>query len=60
MLINNAGFGGQGDFARERTMQQDMSMIAVNVEAPTRLCRLFLPDMIARGCTKTKRKDDRE
>ena len=48
-LINNAGFGGQGDFARERTMQQDMSMIAVNVEAPTRLCKLFLPDMIERG-----------
>ena len=52
MLINNAGFGGQGDFARERTMQQDMSMIAVNVEAPTRLCKLFLPDMIERGSGK--------
>ena len=51
-LINNAGFGGQGDFARERTMQQDMSMIAVNVEAPTRLCKLFLSDMIARGSGK--------
>ena len=24
VLINNAGFGGQGDFARERTMQQDI------------------------------------
>lgn len=52
VLINNAGFGGQGDFARERTMQQDMSMIAVNVEAPTRLCKLFLPDMIERGAGK--------
>ena len=30
-LINNAGFGGQGDLARERTMDQDMSMIAVNI-----------------------------
>ena len=48
-LINNAGFGGHGDFARERTMEQDMSMIAVNVETPTRLCKLFLPDMIERG-----------
>lgn len=48
-LINNAGFGGQGDFARERTMEQDMSMIAVNIEAPTRLAKLFLPDFIARG-----------
>lgn len=35
-LINNAGFGGQGDFARERTMDQDMSMIAVNIETPIR------------------------
>lgn len=48
-LINNASFGGQGDFARERTMEQDMSMIAVNIETPTRLCKLFLPDFINRG-----------
>ena len=48
-LINNAGFGGHGDFARERTMEQDMSMIAVNVECPTILCKLFLPDFINRG-----------
>ncbi|MBQ3380000.1 MAG: SDR family oxidoreductase [Clostridia bacterium] len=47
-LINNAGFGGQGNFARERTMEQDMSMISVNIEAPTRLCKLFLPDLIER------------
>ncbi len=48
-LINNAGFGGQGDFARERTMEQDMSMIAVNIETLTRLCKLFIPDLINRG-----------
>lgn len=48
-LINNAGFGGQGDFARERTMEQDMSMIAVNIETPTRICKLFLTDFIKRG-----------
>lgn len=52
VLINNAGFGGQGDFARERTMEQDMSMIAVNVETPTRVLKLFLPDMIKRGSGK--------
>lgn len=51
-LINNAGFGGQGDFARERTMEQDMSMITVNIECPTRLCKLFLPDFINRGSGK--------
>lgn len=48
-LINNAGFGGQGDFARDRTMEQDISMIEVNILAPTRLCKLFLPDFIKRG-----------
>ena len=48
-LINNAGFGGRGDFARERSMEDDMDMIAVNIETPTRLCKLFLPDFIERG-----------
>ena len=48
-LINNAGFGGQGNFSSERTVEQDMSMIAVNIETPTRLCKLFLPDFVARG-----------
>ena len=51
-FINNAGFGGQGDFARERTMEQDLSMIKVNIEAPTRLLKLFLPDMIEHGSGK--------
>jgi Short-chain dehydrogenases of various substrate specificities len=51
-LINNAGFGGQGDFTRERTMEQDLSMIAVNIETPTRLCKLFLPDMVKMGSGK--------
>lgn len=50
-LINNAGFGGQGEFI-ERTMEQDMAMIAVNVETPTRLCKLFLPDFVKRGSGK--------
>lgn len=30
-------------------MEQDMSMIAVNIETPTRLCKLFLPDFIDRA-----------
>lgn len=51
-IINNAGFGGQGDFSRERSMEQDMSMIAVNIETPTRLLKLFLPDFIKRGTGK--------
>lgn len=52
IIISNAGFGGQGDFARERTMEQDMSMIAVNVLTPTRILKLFLPEMIKRGSGK--------
>lgn len=52
VIINNAGFGGQGDFARERTMDKDLSMIAVNVETPTRILKLFLKDMIQRGSGK--------
>ena len=48
-LINNAGFGGQGEFSSERTMEQDMSMIAVNIETPTRLCKLFIPDFLKKG-----------
>lgn len=51
-LINNAGFGGQGDFTRERTLEQDMSMIAVNIECPTIMCKLFLPGMVKRGSGK--------
>lgn len=52
VIINNAGFGGQGDFARERTMEQDMSMIAVNIETPTRILKLFLNEMLSRGSGK--------
>lgn len=48
-LINNAGFGGQGDFTRERTMGEDLSMLAVNIEVRTRLYKLFLPDFVQRG-----------
>lgn len=48
IIINNAGFSGQGDFSRDRSMNQDMEMIAVNIETPTQLLKLFLPDMIER------------
>lgn len=46
-LISNAGFGGQGLFW-ERSMEKDAAMLAVNIEAPTRLFKLFLPDFVAR------------
>lgn len=50
-LINNAGFGGQGEFIK-RSMEQDMSMIDVNIETSTRLAKLFLPDFVKRGSGK--------
>ena len=52
IIINNAGFGGQGDFARERIMEEDLFMIAVNIETPTRILKLFLKDIIIRGSGK--------
>jgi short-subunit dehydrogenase len=48
ILVNNAGFGLFGDFAAvpwERT--QDM--LELDIMVPTRLMRLFVADMIARG-----------
>lgn len=46
-LINNAGFGGRGKF-HERDWSQDLAMIQLNVVTLTALCRLFLPEMVAR------------
>lgn len=46
-LISNAGFGGQGLFWR-RSLEKDEAMLGVNIEAPTRLFKLFLPDFVAR------------
>jgi short-subunit dehydrogenase len=48
VLVNNAGFGLQADFAtsqRERVVE----MVRVNVEAVVDLTSLFLPGMIERG-----------
>ncbi|MEM7145023.1 MAG: SDR family oxidoreductase [Verrucomicrobiota bacterium] len=47
-LINNAGFGGHGQF-HERDWQQDLAMIQLNVVCLTELCRLFLPDFVKRN-----------
>lgn len=47
-LINNAGLGGQGYF-HERTMEQDMNMIMVDIIALTKLTKLYLRDFVKRG-----------
>lgn len=46
-LINNAGFGGLGEFYK-RDWADDLAMINLNVVALTELTRLFLPDMVSR------------
>jgi uncharacterized protein len=47
-LINNAGFGGFGYF-HERSMDNFMNMIHVNIISLMLLTRLYLPGMIVRG-----------
>jgi short-subunit dehydrogenase len=48
VLINNAGFGGQGRFI-ERDLSRDLAMIGLNVQTLVSLCHLFGADMAARG-----------
>lgn len=48
VLVNNAGFGQRGEFAR-LPLDRQLEMIQVNVTAPTALAGLFLPGMLARG-----------
>ena len=48
VLVNNAGFGGVGKFV-ERSYDDDMRMVAVNVTALTDLSKRFLPGMVTRG-----------
>jgi len=47
-LINNAGFGGLGKFY-ERSLEDDVAMINLNIIALTTLTRLFLPDFVKRN-----------
>jgi short-subunit dehydrogenase len=47
VLINNAGFGTSGLF-HEIPVGKDAGLLQLNVVALTELCRLFLPDMVAR------------
>ena len=51
ILINNAGFGVLGEFAK---MAEDeiQGQIRLNIAALTQLTRLFLPAMLARGSGK--------
>lgn len=48
ILVNNAGHGFYGSWW-EQPLENDLSMVRLNVEAVLRLTKLFLPPMIARG-----------
>lgn len=48
ILINNAGFGCMCEFGSMDDSLKD-SMLFVNVNSVTTLCRAFLPDMIKKG-----------
>lgn len=50
-LVNNAGLGGQGSFI-ERAMDQDVSMMRVNMLVPTKLMKLFIPEFVKHGAGK--------
>jgi short-subunit dehydrogenase len=48
ILINNAGFGGQGAFT-DRELSADLAMIELNVKALVSLTHMVAKDMIAQG-----------
>lgn len=48
VLVNNAGFGVQGNFW-QADMQRQLDLLQVNITALTHLTRLLLPGMIERG-----------
>jgi len=47
MLVNNAGFGTSGGFARE-DLQEELQVLQVNIVSLTQLTRLLLPGMLER------------
>ena len=47
-MINNAGFGGHGNF-HERKWQKDLEMIQLNIITLTALTRFFLDDFTKRN-----------
>lgn len=48
LLVNNAGFGSAGAFARQ-SAERDAQMIALNCATVVDLAHAFLPAMLARG-----------
>lgn len=49
VLAANAGIGVTGDFARETDLEQELTLIQLNVLSSVHLTKLILKDMVARG-----------
>lgn len=49
ILVNNAGFAHRGKFW-DISIEDDISILRLNIEAVLRLTKLFLSPMIERGC----------
>jgi uncharacterized protein len=48
ILVNNAGHGFRGNW-REQSIEKDLSMVRLNIEAVLRLTKFFIQPMIERG-----------
>ena len=48
ILVNNAGYGHHGNWWQQ-SIDSDLSMLRLNIEAVLRLSKLFVPKMVARG-----------
>src|SRR3954466_6790163 len=49
VLVNNAGVGGQGRFAVDRDLADDLAMIQLNIASLVELTGRLLPPMLERG-----------
>lgn len=47
-LVNNAGIGVFGEFI-ETSLDEELAMLRLNIEAPTVLAKRFLPQLVERG-----------
>ena len=48
ILVNNAGFGGRGEFL-DRSLEDDLAMVDLNIRAVMALCHAVGAGMVARG-----------
>lgn len=49
VLVNNAGRGVWGDFARETDLKDELAMIQLNAASVVSVTKLFVADMLRRG-----------